>query len=345
MLRLFVPVPARRGPGLSRPARTRRIILRMSCAARWATRFCCSTGKTGNGAPASRALGKRGAVDDPRKLSSRPQAAPCPDLWLAFAPLKRDATDLVIRQATELGAAALLPVLTERTNTSRINAGPADAPSPSRPPNNASASTCPRSARTRQPARLAGRLAAPAACWPPPSNAPARPRSPAAAGALLIGPEGGFAPHEIDALRRTRFVAPICLGPLVLRAETAAMRPAWPSCRRNAGRPARARRYPPPHRPRPHRPRTRPAKPCPTPVRKTRPRSRMRANSRPISKPGASRTPRSASVPSTRSSASAGPAARMAMPGRRPPTRRTASTPCWTASRRMAGRASTTRTT
>ena len=39
----------------------------------------------------------------------RPQATE-PDLWLAFALLKRDATDLVVQKATELGVAALWPV-------------------------------------------------------------------------------------------------------------------------------------------------------------------------------------------------------------------------------------------
>jgi len=41
--------------------------------------------------------------------------------------------------------------------------------------------------------------------------------------ALLIGPEGGFTPNEREMLVRTGFVAPISLGPLVLRAETAAI--------------------------------------------------------------------------------------------------------------------------
>ena len=50
----------------------------------------------------------------------RPQQ-PEPDLWLVFALLKRDATDLVVQKATELGVSALLPVLTERTNAARIN--------------------------------------------------------------------------------------------------------------------------------------------------------------------------------------------------------------------------------
>ena len=52
----------------------------------------------------------------------RPQA-PEPDLWLIFALLKRDATDLVVQKATELGAVGLLPVLTERTIAARINPG------------------------------------------------------------------------------------------------------------------------------------------------------------------------------------------------------------------------------
>ncbi|MEQ9124897.1 MAG: RsmE family RNA methyltransferase, partial [Alphaproteobacteria bacterium] len=38
---------------------------------------------------------------------------------------------------------------------------------------------------------------------------------------LLVGPEGGFAPDELDALARLAFVRRIGLGPRVLRAETA----------------------------------------------------------------------------------------------------------------------------
>src|SRR3954454_9250161 len=53
-------------------------------------------------------------------LQVRPQV-PEPDLWLLFAPLKRDMTDLVVQKATELGVSVLLPVATERTNTGRVN--------------------------------------------------------------------------------------------------------------------------------------------------------------------------------------------------------------------------------
>ena len=50
----------------------------------------------------------------------RPQSADA-DLWLMFAVLKRDTTDLVVQKATELGVSALLPVFTERTNAGRVN--------------------------------------------------------------------------------------------------------------------------------------------------------------------------------------------------------------------------------
>ena len=42
-----------------------------------------------------------------------------PDLWLAFAPVKRSQTDWLIEKATELGAARLIPLMTQRTVTER----------------------------------------------------------------------------------------------------------------------------------------------------------------------------------------------------------------------------------
>ena len=41
--------------------------------------------------------------------------------------------------------------------------------------------------------------------------------------AFMCGPEGGFAPGELDALDDLPFVAKVGLGPRVLRAETAAI--------------------------------------------------------------------------------------------------------------------------
>src|SRR5438105_14710246 len=38
-----------------------------------------------------------------------------PDVWLAFAPVQRSQTDGLVEQATELRAARLVPVITQRT--------------------------------------------------------------------------------------------------------------------------------------------------------------------------------------------------------------------------------------
>ena len=40
---------------------------------------------------------------------------------------------------------------------------------------------------------------------------------------IMIGPEGGFAPEERARLREAAFVAPVTLGPRILRADTAAI--------------------------------------------------------------------------------------------------------------------------
>src|SRR5205823_9785015 len=46
---------------------------------------------------------------------------PEPDLWLLFAPIKRARLDWLVEKATELGASALLPVWTARTQAERLN--------------------------------------------------------------------------------------------------------------------------------------------------------------------------------------------------------------------------------
>src|SRR5439155_3433727 len=43
-----------------------------------------------------------------------------PDVWFAFAPVKRAQTDWLVEKATELGAARLLPVITQRTIAERV---------------------------------------------------------------------------------------------------------------------------------------------------------------------------------------------------------------------------------
>jgi len=150
----------------------------------------------------------------------RPQVEE-PDIWLAFAPLKRDATDLVVQKATELGVCAILPVFTERSTTGRINLERAQATA------REAAEQCERLSvpRVHPPERLPDLLTT----WPASRRiALAVERSapgafPHEAGALLVGPEGGFSPHELDVMLRSSFICPVSLGPRVLRAETAAI--------------------------------------------------------------------------------------------------------------------------
>jgi 16S rRNA (uracil1498-N3)-methyltransferase len=149
-----------------------------------------------------------------------------PDVWLLFALLKRDATDLVVRAATELGVADLYPVVTERSNTHRMNAERLSAIAIE------AAEQCERLTLPRlhplsaMTARLADwpsnrRLFATLerSDAPPLLPAPEVPQSGPAA--LLVGPEGGFAPAELDVLRAHPFVTAVSLGPRILRAETA----------------------------------------------------------------------------------------------------------------------------
>jgi 16S rRNA (uracil1498-N3)-methyltransferase len=148
---------------------------------------------------------------------------PEPDLWLVFAPLKRDATDHLVQKATELGASALLPVQTERTNAARINPERLAAIA-TEAAEQCERLTVPRIASLRP-------LGAVLADWPRQrrlvaalerSDAP-RVRAEAGPAALLVGPEGGFSPAELDALQRHPLVIAASLGVRVLRAETAAI--------------------------------------------------------------------------------------------------------------------------
>lgn len=43
-----------------------------------------------------------------------------PALWLLFAPIKKALTDFIVEKATEMGAARIVPVQTEFTNSERI---------------------------------------------------------------------------------------------------------------------------------------------------------------------------------------------------------------------------------
>jgi len=146
-----------------------------------------------------------------------------PDVWLAFAPVKRAQTDWLVEKATELGAARLIPVMTQRTIAERVKLERLESIAIE------AAEQC---GRTRLPAidepvglkqllQLDGRrrlyFADEAGGEPATDSFTAEPAM------ILTGPEGGFTDEERAAIRAAPHAVAISLGPRILRAETAAL--------------------------------------------------------------------------------------------------------------------------
>ena len=174
-------------------------------------------------------LGKRDGVLTPQR-QVRPQRDP-PDLWLLFAPIKKSRTDFVVEKAAELGVARILPVLTRRTNSERVRVDRLQAHAVEAAEQCGSTFVPP----VAEPATLDAVLGG----WPAEralvfadeglSDDPSWGRGgegatmPPAPAAVLIGPEGGFAPDERARIRAMPQAAPVSLGPRILRADTAAV--------------------------------------------------------------------------------------------------------------------------
>ena len=176
------------------------------------------------------AVSPRSASEAARLTVDRQLRAPEPepDLWLLFAPIKRARLDWLVEKATELGASALVPVWTARTQAERLNLDRLRAHAIAAAEQSERLSV----PEMRSPEALDRVLAA----WPAERRlivcdesgagepiAEARRSLPAAPAALLVGPEGGFDRTELDALGKLSFVTRVGLGPRVLRAETAAL--------------------------------------------------------------------------------------------------------------------------
>jgi 16S rRNA (uracil1498-N3)-methyltransferase len=157
----------------------------------------------------------------------RPQP-PAGDLHYLFAPLKSARLDYLAQKAVEMGASVLQPVMTRRTQVSRVNLERLQA-NAVEAAEQCGILTLPeirpevkleRWLAARDPDRLlilcdedapvADPLAALARVKPGPL-------------ALLIGPEGGFDPAERRLLLAQPAVLRLSLGPRILRADTAAV--------------------------------------------------------------------------------------------------------------------------
>ncbi len=152
------------------------------------------------------------------------EAEAIPDVWLAFAPVKRSQTDWLVEKATELGVARLIPVTTGRTVVERVKLErlqaiaieAAEQCGRTRLPEIAEPISLGQLLKQREPNRMlyfadeCGGEAVSTAFKPGPAM-------------ILTGPEGGFTEDERTAIRGTPGTVPISLGPRILRAETAAL--------------------------------------------------------------------------------------------------------------------------
>ncbi|HVF37328.1 MAG TPA: 16S rRNA (uracil(1498)-N(3))-methyltransferase [Sphingomicrobium sp.] len=154
---------------------------------------------------------------------TRPQEA-VPDLWLAFAPVKKGRVDWLVEKAVELGVARLLPIVTQRTIVDRLNlermrvhiveaaeqCGRTSLAEIDEPVKLAAFLTSRNPARTLYFADESGGESATTAFKP-------------GLALILTGPEGGFTPEEAATIRAAPGATAISLGPRILRAETAAL--------------------------------------------------------------------------------------------------------------------------
>ena len=152
---------------------------------------------------------------------------PSPDVWLLFAPLKKDNTDMVIQKATELGVRKIIPVITKYTNAEKVRLERYVSQSIE------AAEQCRRTdiPLICEPQKLEEILDN----WPldrtlfflnekgSGENILQKMRAHSGNAAILTGPEGGFNEDEIKKVLENPKSCDIFLGNRILRAETAAI--------------------------------------------------------------------------------------------------------------------------
>lgn len=145
-----------------------------------------------------------------------------PDCLLAFAPVKRAQTDWLVEKATELGIAALQPVMTRRTIAERVKLERLESIAIE------AAEQCNRTSLPiiAEPAPLEAFLKAnDRRLYFADENggAPVSEAIEPGPAAILVGPEGGFTDEERALVGAAPNAVAISLGPRILRAETAAL--------------------------------------------------------------------------------------------------------------------------
>ncbi|MCE8515241.1 16S rRNA (uracil(1498)-N(3))-methyltransferase [Ruegeria pomeroyi] len=160
------------------------------------------------------------------ETQTRPLQLP-PDLWLLFAPIKKARTDFIVEKAAEMGAARIVPVQTDFTNSERIRQDRLQAHAIE------AAEQCggtfvPEVTDLQKLSRLLDTWPAERQlmfCDEAEAGSALRLASEARnkPWGILIGPEGGFSEAERKRLHAMTEAHVVSLGPRILRADTAAV--------------------------------------------------------------------------------------------------------------------------
>ncbi len=222
-IRLFIDHPLAQGQGIALngdQAHYLHAVMRQAPGAEIAV----FNGRDGEWLARIERIGKRGG-DLLALHQTAPQLDP-PDLWLIFAPIKKARTDFIVEKAAEMGAARILPVQTDHTNSERIRQDRLQAHA-TEAAEQCGGTFVPEVCELRPLPRLLDGwnktrriLWADEALVGPAMTLRDLPPGP---WAILIGPEGGWSESERQRLSAMDCVTRISLGPRILRADTAAV--------------------------------------------------------------------------------------------------------------------------
>ncbi len=151
-----------------------------------------------------------------------------PDLQYIFAPLKRARLDYMVQKAVELGVSQLSPVMTQHTNTDRINidrmrANVIEAAEQCGLMSLAEVEPPQKLSRLIETFNVDRHLIYCDEALDAGGSVETLKRLSDKPISVLIGPVGGFSIEERRMLKEQTFVTPLSLGPRIMRADTAAV--------------------------------------------------------------------------------------------------------------------------
>jgi 16S rRNA (uracil1498-N3)-methyltransferase len=148
-----------------------------------------------------------------------PAPAPLTPRTLVLGVPKREAWESALRQATELGVTTIIPLKTKFSQVGKLNFARAEA-TLIEAAEQSERTTLPLLAPLTPLHLFLEALAHPCA-WAYERMGTHAATALVPTHSVLVGPEGGFASEEVEALQRNPHIVPFSLGPTILRTDTA----------------------------------------------------------------------------------------------------------------------------